>query len=543
MNAPLMRSRGGGSNPSKDSGRSGLTTTSSSGLSSDRVVHSWPALPFLLLLTAAIVHVITLRRISVGYDAATRGILAASTPRSSTPLDGEPAISSVPVLQKPPLTGVPVAFPADAFPADGLSTFVLPSSLEQLLDHEPDYNGLIIESEIDNSAAGDDAQAAYEQFQQQRHERMASDWDEESYFGGYRSSEYPEDACKMPDWAVTAAPNCNQFHERHPVNDNQKFLGHGFYRNTFLVDAKTDPHVLKTTILERDWNRQRLQHVLTEAVIMDHMTGSPVIARTYGYCAFSIIVEPAPIDISKQILPMTDLQFFQGKIEQATLDEKQVDDVYPLNQHHLSVVEKLHMALQMTRSIAELHGADTGPILLNDIAVNQWLQTADGRIVLGDFDNAEFLTFNGTDYCPMEMGHLGGFKAPETIPGPTFITESTDMFKVSGLLFSILTGLVPFYHELHMAEVDLFERQSGVLNTTVRDQKLLRGEMPYIDPRYENRSFIEGRLYRIMKRCYQFDPVDRVSIFEVIEYLEETLHLYKEEGHMTNLRGGPTKVE
>jgi serine/threonine protein kinase len=172
----------------------------------------------------------------------------------------------------------------------------------------------------------------------------------------------------------------------------------------------------------------------------------------------------------------------------------------------------------MARSIAETHGFDTSPIAIADIRLNQWLQTADGRIVLNDFDNSNFMSFNQHEqkYCPHWSGSLGGLLAPEEIPAGE-ITEFTDVYKFGGILFSILTGLDPYYDDLHHqkeAEVTL---------------KVQQGIPPYLNPRYATRSYIEGRLVQVMERCHAADPSDRPSIFEVVRHLEETQQRYNQE--------------
>jgi len=75
------------------------------------------------------------------------------------------------------------------------------------------------------------------------------------------------------------------------------------------------------------------------------------------------------------------------------------------------------------------------------------------------------------------------------------------------LVYSILTGLKPYYHKKSKEEAV---------------EAAMAGELPYVDPRYRTRSYIEGRLVEIMERCYRHDPKERASVFEVIEFLRET---------------------
>ena len=54
-------------------------------------------------------------------------------------------------------------------------------------------------------------------------------------------------------------------------------------------------------------------------------------------------------------------------------------------------------------------------------------------------------------------------------------------------------------------------------------KKLIRGELPAIDPRYRERSYAEGRLVELMERCWLYDPDDRISIFDAVAFLRDTV--------------------
>ena len=88
--------------------------------------------------------------------------------------------------------------------------------------------------------------------------------------------------------------------------------------------------------------------------------------------------------------------------------------------------------------------------------------------------------------------------------------EATDIAFFGKLVYSILTGRKPYYNQ---------KSQEDAVEAAVA------GELPYVDPRYRTRSFIEGRLVDVMERCYRHQASDRASIFEVIEHLRETCRL------------------
>jgi len=45
------------------------------------------------------------------------------------------------------------------------------------------------------------------------------------------------------------------------------------------------------------------------------------------------------------------------------------------------------------------------------------------------------------------------------------------------------------------------------------------GIKPFVDARYRTRSVEEGALVEIMERCWETNPDDRASIFEVVKFL------------------------
>ena len=48
-----------------------------------------------------------------------------------------------------------------------------------------------------------------------------------------------------------------------------------------------------------------------------------------------------------------------------------------------------------------------------------------------------------------------------------------------------------------------------------------------MDPRFRRRSFIERRLVDIIEKCHNLNPEKRPGIFEVVDFLRETKHIYE----------------
>jgi len=90
------------------------------------------------------------------------------------------------------------------------------------------------------------------------------------------------------------------------------------------------------------------------------------------------------------------------------------------------------------------------------------------------------------------------------------VDETADTNSYGKVIYMILTGLKPYYHK----QTD---------EATI--EAIHAGEFPYVDPRYRNRSVIEGKLVEMMEKTWQRNPSHRPSIFDVIKELRETARL------------------
>lgn len=75
-------------------------------------------------------------------------------------------------------------------------------------------------------------------------------------------------------------------------------------------------------------------------------------------------------------------------------------------------------------------------------------------------------------------------------------------------MYAMLTGLWGFY------DIEDDEETQEVL---------IDGKLPYIDPRWKERSYIERRLVELMEKCWIYNPDDRIDIFYAVEFLRETV--------------------
>ena len=64
----------------------------------------------------------------------------------------------------------------------------------------------------------------------------------------------------------------------------------------------------------------------------------------------------------------------------------------PMN--NLTVLQKLNLAIDMTASLAQIHGFSGDAIVHGDVHQSQWLRTRQGHARLNDFNAAEILDWN-----------------------------------------------------------------------------------------------------------------------------------------------------
>ena len=157
------------------------------------------------------------------------------------------------------------------------------------------------------------------------------------------------------------------------------------------------------------------------------------------------------------------------------------------------------------------------------IVVNKFLFTSSMHLRLNDFNRAEIMTFNEdeNEYCRYtnNPGH-GDWRAPEEYHDYP-LNEKIDVYSLANCFYSMLTGVGVFYDESEVEEVQ---------------RRVMVGETPYIDPRWRERSFAEGKLIEVMQKMWTYNPDERIDIFEVIAFLrdalDETLRSYMHEDNL-----------
>ena len=89
-----------------------------------------------------------------------------------------------------------------------------------------------------------------------------------------------------------------------------------------------------------------------------------------------------------------------------------------------------------------------------------------------------------------------------------YLNEKVDVFSLGNNIYTLLTGLWVFY------DID---------NYAAVQELVASGERAYVDPRYKERSLAEAKLVEIIEKCHEYYEIDRLSIFEVVDFLWQAL--------------------
>lgn len=151
-----------------------------------------------------------------------------------------------------------------------------------------------------------------------------------------------------------------------------------------------------------------------DALVSERLSASPRIADIYAHCGLGIVAEFFRHgDAESVILPHT--KHHRNK-DYTSLSSSSSSDLPSIPQNNLTATEKLHIALDMAETIAELHGFPDGVIVHNDIQPSQFLYASYGgggrrhRLKLNDFNRAEIMLWDegAQEYCRYRSGYGRG---------------------------------------------------------------------------------------------------------------------------------------
>jgi len=306
-------------------------------------------------------------------------------------------------------------------------------------------------------------------------------------------------SCDYLRWHHYLFPTCNSAHEIDIADRKIKIIGQGYYRNVWIGQEKT--YVVKIMDYEHPFEIEQFGKQNMDALVMERLTGSPLVVDIYGHCGTTVFTEAVSEEIADKMVPGEGAPPIEGLND--------TDSVDP--QNDFTVEEKLTIGLEMVESLAELHGYKDGIIIHGDVQPTQWLRTSAGVLKINDFNRAANMMYWPTQesYCKYKNGGgYGNYRAPEENED-RFLDERLDVYSLGNNLYTLLTGLWNYY------SVDDDEVAQELTNNHT---------LPFVDTRYRNHTYAEGALVRILERTWEFHSRDRADVFELVQIFRRAVH-------------------
>jgi serine/threonine protein kinase len=402
--------------------------------------------------------------------------------------------------------------------------------------------GILEQAELLRARREQDALAALGPHGRYHRESSAS-WDSQDVSNN-RVDRIPK-GCSYISWHTLAFPNCNDIHEIDltqalnirrngpmiPVflGDDQAiapdasieedwtiaqkmgYMGSGLWRQVWKVNPRYEtnetllyaqtssnqseydpmyaPAVLKMMKQEQPFHERNFDRHRRDALVMERLTSSPVIPSIYGYCGNTVLTEFFGKSLSDVV--------FRGASTNTPLSPK-------------SSQGRIRLALEVMRGIQALHEIEDGPIVHADIQIDQFLyDDRTDRIILNDFNRCRFLPRrNDTGkLCKVKIPSApGGHRSPEEYD-LMHIDEKVDLFSVGNVLYTILTGKIPWENR---DRVDI-------------QRNVRMGNIPDVDDEYRDEGSLDAYLLDIIENVFETDPAKRKSARVIVEELEALL--------------------
>mmetsp|Transcript_2940 Transcript_2940/g.6362 ORF Transcript_2940/g.6362 Transcript_2940/m.6362 type:complete len:707 (+) Transcript_2940:105-2225(+) len=329
------------------------------------------------------------------------------------------------------------------------------------------------------------------------------------------------------EWQKGAFPNCNILHEfelgalsgmfgraareklKKVEGDGDelvKYLAHGYWRDVWLVSktsrsfdtshdtsSKFDEEitVLKTLRYGHDFTDRNYDRHRKDALASERLSKSPNVVDIFAYCSNSGIFEYGPGgDIDGKLWPY----------------DKEEEKYYVGD---ISSSEKIDMAYQVARSIADMHDAEDdgfASIAHTDITPSQFI-FINGRWKLNDFNRCRFMRLYKEDNspCGFSVGaNPGKFRAPEEYAFEEE-NEMIDVYSMGNIFYALLSGEMPFEGQ----------------KESKAQKKVVDGIRPRIPSKVLESDDIAIRaLVAATKKCWAQKPGDRPSAASIRDELK-----------------------
>jgi len=326
-----------------------------------------------------------------------------------------------------------------------------------------------------------------------------------------------KDHCKaMYPWQLTTYPSCNLIHESSRMDYESiasrhlRSINYGYFRDVWKLDHEAhdlrigDFHingtvsfssprhiVLKTLRVDQEFDAYNDDRHRRDAVAMERLTSSPHIVNIFGFCGNSQLTE-------------------------YSTGGDAYDKIYSDEFRTSSSVEKLQLAYDMARGVAEVHSyGENGRASMahTDISPSQFVYI-DGIYKLNDFNRVRFITTNlkTGESCPYFVGNNPGvFRSPEEYEyGPQ--TEKVDVYSLGNVFYVLLTKSWP-WEDLDADNSDKAAKNAVIAGKRPEIPTALKTSLDYAD-----KVLVEA-----IEMCWIHDANERATAKLISDKLGEAL--------------------
>lgn len=250
-------------------------------------------------------------------------------------------------------------------------------------------------------------------------------------------------------------------------------VGVGSQRAVFKASWKSRMYavkILKRYIPSTSPEENSASPQVREARLLQTLRGQPNIENLRGFCDGVIVTDLAVSDLESMVL------------------------------RDLSQKRKLELALEVARSIEQLHLI---PVAHADLHVNQFLILGDGALVLTDLDSWRYVGMSRLARGERCLAFWEGsrFGAPEQFEGA--FSEKADIFSMANVIFRVLATRENFFTNFNSHEIK---------------ERIRTGDRPDL-----RQLQYPQEVSKILADCWQAEPSLRPAASEVVNTIEKVL--------------------
>ena len=260
------------------------------------------------------------------------------------------------------------------------------------------------------------------------------------------------------------------------------------------LQQDTKPVVMKLMKQKHDVTQRNLERHQRDAIVMEQLTSSQNVVHIYGFCGNTVVTEflSTPLDVVTDGL----------EIHRPTTTTTSSSTVHPITRQ--TPEGRLHLMLEATKGLRDIHGISGGPIVHADIGARQFLVRDDGKVALNDFNRCRFVAHrNNNTHEPCSFlipSAPGKSRSPEEYI-ENRLNEKLDVFSLGNVYYTILYGYHP-WEAFSSRETKSLVKQ-GTLPTFKKME-----------------SPIDQKLIEIAKKTFIFEPDLRPSASQLLQELE-----------------------